>query len=81
MLDSLRTAAGLTDDGPLLDYTLDIGERLRVIVLDLVRREGGSGGLVHTGQSRWLAEQLTAAVGRWLLVFSHQPLASSTGGC
>jgi 3',5'-cyclic AMP phosphodiesterase CpdA len=80
MLDGLRTAAGLTDGGPLLDYTLDIGDRLRVIVLDLVRREGGSGGLVHAGQASWLAEQLTTAGSRWLLVLSHQPLASSAGG-
>jgi hypothetical protein len=80
MLDGLRAAAGLDGRGPLLDYTLDVGDRLRVIVLDLVRRQGGSGGLVHPGQSRWLAGQLAAAGERWLLVISHQPLPSSAGG-
>ena len=33
-----------------LDYTVDVGPRLRLIVLDLVRRAGGSGGLVVPGQ-------------------------------
>jgi Calcineurin-like phosphoesterase len=80
VLGQLRVAAGLAPGGQLLDYTLDIGDRLRVIVLDLVRREGGSDGLVHAGQQKWLAAQLAAAGGRWLLVFSHQPLASSAGG-
>jgi 3',5'-cyclic AMP phosphodiesterase CpdA len=80
VLDGLRTSANLAPDGSLLDYTLDIGDQLRVIVLDLVRREGGSGGLVHAGQSQWLAEQLAAAGRRWLLVLSHQPLGSSVGG-
>ncbi len=80
MLDGLRAAAGLGAGGPLLDYTLDVGDRLRVVVLDLVRRQGGSGGLVHPGQSRWLQAQLEGAGERWLLVISHQPLSSSAGG-
>ncbi|HEY1592957.1 MAG TPA: hypothetical protein VGF81_14270 [Solirubrobacteraceae bacterium] len=63
-----------------LDYALDLGLRLRVIVLDLVRREGGSGGLVSAGQPAWLERQLRAASGRWVIVVSHQPLASSAGG-
>jgi hypothetical protein len=64
----------------LLDYSFDVGTRVRVIVLDLVRREGGSGGVVHGGQAAWLASELTAARGRWVLVVSHQPLADSEGG-
>jgi hypothetical protein len=51
-----------------------------VIVLDLVRRDGGSGGLVSPGQATWLAQQLGSAGERWVLVVSHQPLASSAGG-
>ncbi|HEX4110195.1 MAG TPA: metallophosphoesterase, partial [Solirubrobacteraceae bacterium] len=66
--------------GPLLDYALDVGDALRVIVLDLVRRGGGSGGLVHPGQPAWLAAQLAGAGDRWVLVFSHQPLDSSADG-
>lgn len=80
VVTQLRRAAGVTAAGPLLDYTLDLGERLRVIVLDLVRRAGGSGGLVAPDQPRWLSKQLAGADGRWVLVFTHQPLASSAGG-
>jgi hypothetical protein len=78
-LERLRAGAGQGSDEPLLDYTLDVGDRLRVIVLDLVRREGGSGGVVHAGQPRWLARQLAATAERWVLVFSHQPLTSTEG--
>ena len=79
MLQHLREHAGLPAGGALLDYYIDVGDRVRVIVLDLVRREGGSGGIVHPGQAAWLAEQLGAAGDRWVLVFSHQPLTSTAG--
>lgn len=79
VLQRLREHAGLPAGGALLDYYIDVGDRVRVIVLDLVRREGGSGGIVHAGQASWLAEQLGAAGDRWVLVFSHQPLTSTAG--
>ena len=80
-LAQLRAASGApASGGALLDYSVDVGEHLRVIVLDLVRREGGSGGLVHPGQPQWLARELARAGNRWVLVFSHQPLTSSAGG-
>ena len=63
-----------------LDYVVDVGARLRLIVLDLVRRGGGSGGLVSADQPGWLAQHLTGAGERWVLVVSHQPLATSVGG-
>jgi 3',5'-cyclic AMP phosphodiesterase CpdA len=63
-----------------LDYVADVGDRLRLVVLDLARRDGGSGGLVAAGQPEWLAGQLADDGGRWLIVVSHQPLASSEGG-
>jgi 3',5'-cyclic AMP phosphodiesterase CpdA len=63
-----------------LDYHADIGPHLRLIVLDLARRAGGSGGLVRPGQPEWLAAELKAAEGRWVIVVSHQPLPSSEGG-
>lgn len=66
--------------GPVLDYRADIGAHIRIIVLDLARRDGGSGGLVHPGQAAWLAAELAAAGDRWVLVVSHQPLAGSEGG-
>ena len=68
---------GATDS---LDYSADVGADLRLIVLDLVRRRGGSGGLVRADQPGWLAGQLSGAGGRWVIVVSHQPLASSEGG-
>jgi 3',5'-cyclic AMP phosphodiesterase CpdA len=63
-----------------LDYTIDLGPGLRVIVLDLARRAGGSGGLVVPGQDAWLASQVAAAGERWVIVITHQPLQSSLGG-
>jgi Calcineurin-like phosphoesterase len=65
-----------------LDYHADVGRDLRLIVLDLARRAGGSGGLVRPDQPGWLTSQLgdAAAAGRWVIVVSHQPLAGSEGG-
>jgi 3',5'-cyclic AMP phosphodiesterase CpdA len=81
VLARLRAASGAPARGrSTLDYSFDVGEHLRVIVLDLVRREGGSGGLVHPGQPQWLAHELARAGRRWVLVSSHQPLTSSAGG-
>jgi 3',5'-cyclic AMP phosphodiesterase CpdA len=74
------TASRSAEDGERLDYTLDVGPHARVIVLDLVRREGGSGGLVGPDQPAWLERQLAATHGRWVIVISHQPLAGSLGG-
>jgi 3',5'-cyclic AMP phosphodiesterase CpdA len=79
LLSALRAAGG-GGGGGYLDYHFDVGPRVRVLVLDLARREGGSGGLVHAGQPAWLAAQLSGAGDRWVLVFSHQPLESSSGG-
>jgi hypothetical protein len=66
--------------GPTLDYAVDVGPMVRVIVLDLARRGGGSGGLVRPDQPGWLASQLSGAGDRWILAVSHQPLAESEGG-
>jgi len=66
--------------GARLDYTLDLGAHVRLIVLDLARRAGGSGGLVVPGQEAWLTRALAAAGGRWVIVIGHQPLQNSVGG-
>ncbi len=79
VLAGLR-ARGQGGAGRLLEYSFDLGERVRVIVLDLVRREGGSGGLVLPEQAPRLESELSAAGDRWVIVISHQPLASSEGG-
>ena len=79
-LAALRGASGQPGTGALLDGAVNIGEHVRVLVLDLARRDGGSGGVVHAGQARWVAAQLAAAGERWIIVVSHQPLVSSAGG-
>jgi 3',5'-cyclic AMP phosphodiesterase CpdA len=63
-----------------LDYVVDVSPQLRMIVLDLARRGGGSGGLVRPEQPGWVERELAAAGRRWVIVVSHQPLASSAGG-
>ncbi|CAA9509104.1 MAG: 3',5'-cyclic-nucleotide phosphodiesterase [uncultured Solirubrobacteraceae bacterium] len=63
-----------------LDYTADVGDRIRAVVLDTARREGGSGGVVSGGQVAWLREQVARAGRRWLVVFSHHSLETSDGG-
>ena len=68
------------DGSPRLDYVVDAGPRLRIIVLDLVRRAGGSGGLVDGSQPGWLAGRLGDAGDRWVIVVTHQPLQGSGGG-
>lgn len=78
--DRLRRA-GDGGGGPgRLDYSFDVGPRLRVLALDLVRREGGSDGYVQPAQVDWLRSELARAGQRWVVVTSHQPLASSQGG-
>jgi hypothetical protein len=63
-----------------LNYVRDVGASLRLIVLDLARRGGGSGGLVTSLQPGWLREQLDGAGERRVIVVSHQPLTSAAGG-
>jgi hypothetical protein len=77
---SLSAAASVTPRAGFLDYIADIGPHVRVLVLDLARRDGGSGGLVHPDQPAWLERQLAGAGERWVLVVSHQPLASAQDG-
>jgi len=76
----LGRATGVGSAGGRLDYAVDVGARLRVIVLDLTRRGGGSGGRVVEAQLGWLERELDRAGERWVLVASHQPLAGSEGG-
>ncbi len=66
--------------GARLDYTLDLGGHVRLIVLDLARRGGGSGGLVVPGLEAWLSRALAAAGQRWVIVICHQPLQNAAGG-
>ncbi len=51
VLERLRAASANPGSGPLLDYSVDVGSGVRVVVLDLARRGGGSGGRVHPSQA------------------------------
>jgi len=68
------------DASEQLDYVRDVGDSLRLIVLDLVRRGGGSGGIVQAGQLAWLEEQLAGAGERWAILITHHPLEDTAGG-
>lgn len=80
LVRKLRAHSDAGGSGLRLDYTFDIGAHVRGIVLDLVARTGGSDGRVAPGQAEWLAKRIKHAGRRWILVFSHQPIASAAGG-
>ncbi|MBV9197117.1 MAG: metallophosphoesterase [Solirubrobacterales bacterium] len=79
-MNAAEVVARLSGSGPTLDYFVDVGASLRLVVLDLARRAGGSGGLVRPEQPTWLAGALRAAGERWVIVASHQPLPGAEGG-
>jgi len=76
----LRVASRIGGSSPLLDYTFDLGARVRGIVLDTIRRRGGARGIVRPEQVTWLGSELRSAGSRWVLAFSHSPLTSAAGG-
>jgi 3',5'-cyclic AMP phosphodiesterase CpdA len=65
--------------GARLDYAFDVGTRVRAIVLDTVKRSKGAGGVVTPREVAFLRRQLRRAGDRWVLVFTHQPLAGLDG--
>ena len=76
----LRAASGHGGTGPRMDDVFDVGRDVRVIILDTVRRDVGSGGVLAPDQVQWLRGQLGAAGARRVVVVSHQPLTSVDGG-
>jgi 3',5'-cyclic AMP phosphodiesterase CpdA len=80
LLADLRAASHLGGSGPLLRYSFDIGQSVRAIVLDSVRRDQGSGGTLGAGQIAWLRSELARAGKRWVVVFSHQALTTFPEG-
>ncbi len=76
----LRAASGHGGSGARMDDAFDVGRDVRVIVLDTVRRDVGSGGVLAPAQVRWLKTELAAAGARRVVVVSHQPLTKVDGG-
>ncbi len=80
VLERLRRASGSGGSGERLDYGFDVGRRLRVIVLDAERRDGGAEGRIGPEQLAWLRTELERAGRRRVIVASHQPLTRTEGG-
>ena len=62
-----------------LDYAVDIGDELRVIVLDVVRRDRGAGGVLGPATLAFLRTELARRHDRTILVVTHQPLTTTDG--
>lgn len=75
----LLSGASTAVSSPQLDYVRDVGNALRLIVLDVVRRGGGSGGLLQPDQPAWLEQQLAGAGDRWVIIVTHHPLDDISG--
>lgn len=80
VLARLRAASKVGGHGALLDYSFPIGHKLMGIALDTVSRTGSAEGVLRASQVRWLDEQLQAAGGRSIMLFSHSALTSCIGG-
>jgi 3',5'-cyclic AMP phosphodiesterase CpdA len=76
----LRAASGHGGSGARMDDAFDVGRDLRVIALDIVRRDVGSSGVLAPEQVQWLRGRLAAGGARRVIVVSHQPLPSVGGG-
>jgi 3',5'-cyclic AMP phosphodiesterase CpdA len=75
----LRAASGHGGTGARMDDAFDVARDVRVIVLDTVRRDVGSSGVLSPAQVAWLRGQLAAAGTRRVIVVSHQPLTKVDG--
>jgi len=80
-IDRLIRASGHgAAPGGYLDYTFDMGPDVRAVVLDLVRRDRGSGGIVRPAQLAFLRSALAAAGRRWVVVFTPSQLERVQNG-
>jgi hypothetical protein len=76
----LRAASPHGGSGPRLHYSFDVGAGLRVIVLDLTRRDAGSSGDADIAEIAFLKSQLARPTQRRIVVATHQPIQNTTGG-
>lgn len=81
-IERLRAAgpARLFGSRDRLDYVFDHGDRLRLIVLDLASRIGGSAGRIIDGQLEFVQRAIAGAGERWVVFVSHQTLRQTVGG-
>ena len=77
-LSSASPGSPRTREGRL-DYSFAASPDLQVVVLDLVRREAGSDGVVTQSTLAFLAEALEEAGERYVIVATHQPLDATAG--
>jgi hypothetical protein len=80
LIRRLNAAGTPRPAGDRLDYVADVGRSLRVVVLDTVDREGGSGGVLLRSQVRFLASALSRAGARAIVVVGHHGLDRTEGG-
>ena len=73
-VERLAGAAGVDPVGERLDYAADLGDDVRLLVLDTVDRTGGSRADITADQVAWLRRELARAGDRWVVVASHNPL-------
>ncbi len=73
-VERLAAAAGVDPAGERLDYAADLGQDVRLLVLDTVDRAGGSRADITADQVAWLRAELARAGDRWVVVASHNPL-------
>ncbi len=81
----LRAASALDGSpaGPAAPGTsavVDVGARVRVVLVDLEQRGEGVGGVVTAAHEAFLDAALDGARERWVLVATHQPLRKAAGG-
>jgi hypothetical protein len=79
-LDAADVVARLKGTGARLDRTVPVGDHLLVVILDVVRRDAGSGGLATPATLAFLQRALADAGDRAVLVAVHQPLDQTVGG-
>ncbi|HET6505205.1 MAG TPA: hypothetical protein VFG42_00330 [Baekduia sp.] len=78
--DVLARLGGGNGASGRLDRTVAVGDRVLVVVLDVVRRDAGAGGLAVPETLDFLRRALAAAGDRAVLVAVHQPLDQTAGG-